>query len=324
VVPVDYSARIATVAGLLPHLSQGCGDAMRDALRRLDLSWAFLHRLCDTLAHTGQDAAAHGAMSAALAAVGAARCRMTVANLRLVISIARKYAHSGLAFSDLVQEGNLGLMRAVEKFEYRRGFKFSTYATWWIRQSITRAIANQARLIRVPVHMVKAIDQVERGRSEIEAGTGRPASAAVIAAHLNMPTDKVLKALAASWATTPLDAPDCESDDISMIAGTMGDSSPGPEELAVQASLREILTESLRTLTPKEARILCLRLGLNDSDSHTLEQVGEIVGVTRERVRQIEAAALTKLRHPSRAGRLCHELESAGYQRTTEKSDERG
>ena len=248
---------------------------------------------------------------------------MTVANLRLVISIARKYAHSGLAFSDLVQEGNLGLMRAVEKFEYRRGFKFSTYATWWIRQAITRAIADQERLIRVPVHMVETINQIERCRREIEPTTDHPASAEAIAAYLDMPVYKVLKALAASRDTTPLDGSGSE-DDVSMLAGTMADPSPGPEELAIQTSLREVLTESLSMLTPKQARVLRLRFGLYDDDDHTLEQAGEIFGVTRERVRQIEAAALTKLRHPSRAGRLCHELESAGYQRTTEKSDERG
>jgi RNA polymerase primary sigma factor len=301
--PPDFLARIDTIRRLRRSKQQGGRNPMLDLLNGLGVSWAFLEHLRDVLEQTGADRAAHQALSIALNKAGRARRRMTEANLRLVVSIARKYGNRGMPFLDLVQEGNIGLMKAVERFEYRRGFKFSTYATWWIRQAVTRAIADQARLVRVPVHMVETINQVERAREEIEPVIEHAADARAIADHLSMPIRKVEKALRASGQTVSLNASGDEAygptiDEV-LVATT-----PQPEEWAMQGALRDALDRQLCTLPPKEADVLRMRFGLDDGDDHTLEEVGEAYGVTRERIRQIEAKALARLRHPSRAESL--------------------
>lgn len=308
--PPDLSVRIETIRDLLPSLAQGNCHAMLDALRGLRLSWALLERVRDALGRSGQDPAAQKALSLALDKARRARRRMTEANLRLVIFIAKKYVYSELQFLDLIQEGNIGLMRAVEKFEYRRGFKFSTYATWWIRQAITRAIADQARLIRVPVHMVETINQVERVREEIEARTGYAADTQAIAGQLSMSLERIAKVMRASPEIIPLNELNPDGDDIPATTEILLDTTMGPEEWVMQAALRDALGERLGTLPPKAAEILRLRFGLDDGESHTLDEVGQAFGVTRERIRQIEAKALRTLRHPSRAERLRAFLEN--------------
>ena len=318
--PPDFLSRIDAVRRLLPGLPQAGHDAMLDLLRGLGLSWAFLEHLRDVLGQTGADPAAHRALSLALDQSGRARCRMTEANLRLVVSIAKKYSRRGLPFLDLIQEGNIGLMKAVEKFEYRRGFKFSTYATWWIRQAVTRAIADQARLVRVPVHMVETINQVERAREEIEAVTGRSADLHAIADHLTMPARKVAKALRASRETVSLEALAGE-DDGPTIEETLVATTPEPEGWAMQRALREALDRQLASLPPKDAEVLRMRFGLDDGDDRTLEEVGQAYGVTRERIRQIEAKALRRLRHPSRADSLRPFLPGSGNTKQEEDDE---
>jgi len=318
--PPDLFSRIDTVRRLLPGMPQAGRDAILDLLRGLGLSWAFLEHLRDVLGQTGADPAAHRALSMAIDQAGMARCRMTEANLRLVVSIARRYSRRGLPFLDLIQEGNIGLMKAVEKFEYRRGFKFSTYATWWIRQAITRAIADQARLVRVPVHMVETINQVERAREEIEAATGHSADLRTIADRLSMPTGKVAKALRTSSETVSLEVATGEDDDLTMKE-TLVATTPEPEGWAMQRALREALDRQLATLPSRDAKVLRMRFGLDDGDDQTLEEVGQVYGVTRERIRQIEAKALRRLRHPSRANSLRPFLPGSGTTKQ-EKDDE--
>lgn len=301
--PPALSARIESIRQLLPGMPQADRDAMPDLLRELGLSWAFLEHVRDVLGRSGTDPTAHKALSLALDQADRARRRMTEANLRLVISVAKRYGRSGLPFLDLIQEGNIGLMKAVEKFEYRRGFKFSTYATWWIRQAITRAIADQARLVRVPVHMVETINQVERAREEIEAVTGHSVDAQAIANRLSVPLGKVAKALRASRETVSLEAPAGEVDGPT-IGEMLVAATPEPEAWAMQDALRNALDRQLATLPPKEAEVLRMRFGLGDGDDRTLEEIGHVYGVTRERIRQIEAQALRRLQHPSRANSL--------------------
>ena len=274
---------------------------MLDSLREVRLSWAFLEDLCNNLGQSKTDPVAHSALAFALDKVTRANSRMVESNLRLVYSIARKYVHRGLAFLDLIQEGNLGLIRAVEKFDYRRGFKFSTYATWWIRQSITRAIADQARLIRIPVHMIESVNQVEWARDRIEQTTGLTADAADIAKQLSLPMEKVTKALRAASEIIPIDSLSIED---AANAEFFFSATPGPEETAMQIALHDELDRMLDTLESKESEVLRLRFGLNRSDEQTLEEIGQVFMVTRERIRQIEAKALRKLRYPSRAESL--------------------
>lgn len=314
----DLTVQIETIRYLLPDLSKENNHIVLDSLREVRLSWAFLKGLCNTLGQSKTDPVAYSALEFALDKVTRVKFRMVESNLRLVYSIARKYLHSGLAFMDLIQEGNLGLIRAVEKFDYRRGFKFSTYATWWIRQSITRAIADQARLIRVPVHMVESVNQVERARVRIEQTTGRPADAATIAMQLSLPIKKVIRALRTNSEIISIDSLNIED---TANAEFFFCFTPSPEDYALQIGLHDELDRTLNTLAPKESKVLRLRFGLNLIGEQTLEEIGQIFKLTRERIRQIEAKALIKLRLPSRTEGLRDFIEIS-KQKKQEELDE--
>ncbi|CAL62001.1 Putative RNA polymerase sigma-70 factor [Herminiimonas arsenicoxydans] len=302
----EFNKRIAVIRNLVDGSKGEYTDrALTDAIRDLDVTWSFLRTLRSNCSHSNVAPTIWKTFADALDRVEEARSQMAIANLKLVHSTATKYSWSGMEFLDLIQEGNIGLLRAIEKFDYRRGFKFSTYAIWWIRQAITRAIADQTRLIRVPVHLVESINQVERHKNQVEHILGKSLKAQEISDALSMPLRKVEQCLAANVSILNIDdliERETENQDEALVLEeNLIDPSATPEQLAIKTSLSKVLNRILSDLPEKEAHILRLRFGLyKNVEPHTLEEVGQLLGITRERVRQIEAKALTRIRYPNR------------------------